>query len=61
MLTYIDISAASQGISPNLSFALVAIANASSGIGRCGCGLLSDKLGEFLWSSPFLKRVSLGS
>ena len=45
MLTYIDISAVSVGQSPDFTFYLVSIANASSGIGRFAGGALSDRFG----------------
>jgi hypothetical protein len=47
VLTYIGVSAVSHGLSPGFSFYLVAIANASSVLGRCGCGLISDRTGLF--------------
>ncbi|KAG7442510.1 MFS general substrate transporter [Guyanagaster necrorhizus] len=45
MLTYIDVSAVSLGISAGLSFYLVAIVNCSSGVGRYIAGGLSDRYG----------------
>jgi len=45
VLTYIDSSAVFYGVSSNLAFYLVAIANASSSIGRVVCGFLSDRTG----------------
>lgn len=45
VLTYIDISAVSAGISPDSSFYLVAIANAGSGVGRIAGGYLTDRIG----------------
>ncbi|KAF8584118.1 MFS general substrate transporter [Ramaria rubella] len=45
VLTYIDSSAAFYGVSPNLSFYLVAIANASSSMGRVMSGIVSDRIG----------------
>ena len=45
VLTYIGVSAVVHGLSPGFSFYLVAIANASSVLGRCGCGLISDRTG----------------
>lgn len=47
VLTYIDISANSIGISPDFSFYLIAIANAASGVGRLIFGKLSDRYGSF--------------
>lgn len=45
MLTYIDVSAVSLGISADISFYLVAIVNCSSGVGRYIAGGLSDRFG----------------
>ncbi|KAK0463531.1 MFS general substrate transporter [Desarmillaria tabescens] len=45
MLTYIDVSAVSLGISTDISFYLVAIVNCSSGVGRYIAGGLSDRYG----------------
>lgn len=45
MLTYADINAVSQGLTEEFSFYLVAAANAASGFGRCGAGLVSDRVG----------------
>jgi len=45
VLTYIDISAESVGISPDFSFYLIAIANAGSSVGRLGGGILGDRFG----------------
>lgn len=45
VLTFIDISAVSWGVSPDYSFYLVAIANGASGFGRVIGGLISDKVG----------------
>jgi hypothetical protein len=53
VLTYLDISAISIGLSDDVSFYFVAIANASSGVGRCAAGLLADAIGVsvlFQWS-----------
>ena len=45
VLTYLDVGAISHGISPNFSFYLIAIANASSAVGRLAAGFAGDKLG----------------
>ncbi|KAF9076392.1 MFS general substrate transporter [Rhodocollybia butyracea] len=71
VLTYIDISAVTYGVSSEHSFYLVAIANASSAVGRLVTGFVVDKSGAinfiapttfltgiitFVW--PFTKSVS---
>jgi len=53
VLTYIDLSATTIGISPNFSFYLLAITNAASGFGRVACGILGDKLGALNVSASF--------
>jgi len=45
VLTYIDASGPSQGISDGLSFYLVPIANAAGGFGRIFCGFAADRFG----------------
>ncbi|KAL0946435.1 hypothetical protein HGRIS_012658 [Hohenbuehelia grisea] len=45
VLTYIDVSATHMGISPDFSFYLVAIVNASSGLGRFISGIVADMYG----------------
>jgi len=45
VLTYIDVSAIAVGISPDFSFYLVSIANASSGLGRILTGITADRFG----------------
>ena len=52
VLTYIDLSATTIGISPEFSFYLVSIANAGSGVGRISAGLLADKLGPLTVTAP---------
>ncbi|CDO68627.1 hypothetical protein BN946_scf184996.g58 [Trametes cinnabarina] len=52
VLTYIDVSAASEGIDPNFSFYLLAIANACSAIGRLAGGFLSDRVGPLSVMTP---------
>ena len=47
VLTYIDVSAVSEGISDQLAFYLLSIANACSAIGRIVGGLVADKTGQF--------------
>ncbi|KDQ09189.1 hypothetical protein BOTBODRAFT_179205 [Botryobasidium botryosum FD-172 SS1] len=46
VLTYIDVAGVSVGLNPNFSFYLVAIANAASGVGRLGAGVLGDYIGQ---------------
>ncbi|KAJ7224086.1 major facilitator superfamily domain-containing protein [Mycena pura] len=45
VLTYIDVSAATFGVSPDFSFYLVSISNGCSLFGRIGGGFASDKFG----------------
>lgn len=45
-MTYIDISAVTNGVSPDYSFYLVSIVNASSLLGRVVSGILVDKTGK---------------
>ncbi|KAG9226495.1 hypothetical protein CCMSSC00406_0005838 [Pleurotus cornucopiae] len=45
VLTYIDVAATAAGVSPDFSFYLVAIANASSGFGRFASGYVADSHG----------------
>ncbi|KAJ7197764.1 major facilitator superfamily domain-containing protein [Mycena pura] len=45
VLTYIDVSAATFGVSPDFSFYLVAIANGCSLFGRIASGFAADKFG----------------
>ncbi|KAH8106910.1 MFS general substrate transporter [Cristinia sonorae] len=45
VLTYIDVSAVSAGLSPSFTFYLVAIANASSSLGRVIGGHIGDRIG----------------
>lgn len=46
VLTYIDVSAASDGIDNGFAFYLVSIANAASFFGRMIGGILADKIGK---------------
>jgi len=52
VLTYIDLSATTSGISPEFSFYLVSITNAGSGLGRIVSGILADKLGALTITAP---------
>lgn len=52
LLTYIDLSATSIGVSPNFSFYLVSITNAGSGLGRISSGLLADRFGALSVTGP---------
>lgn len=47
VLTFIDVTAVKSGVSPDFSFYLVSMANASSGIGRLMTGILADKVGKY--------------
>ena len=51
-MTYIDLAAIAVGVSPEFSFYLVSIANASSGFGRVTAGFLGDKIGAIDASAP---------
>ncbi|KAF9258994.1 MFS general substrate transporter [Marasmius fiardii PR-910] len=51
-LTYIDIAAVEAGISPDFSFYLVAIANASSTLGRLSTGLFAQRFGPINFMAP---------
>ncbi|KAG7086044.1 hypothetical protein E1B28_003565 [Marasmius oreades] len=52
VLTYIDVAALSVGVSVDLSFYLVAIANASSGLGRLTAGIVVDRMGSINFIAP---------
>ncbi|KAL0576987.1 hypothetical protein V5O48_004997 [Marasmius crinis-equi] len=52
VLTYIDVSAVSVGVSDDISFYLVSIANGSSGLGRLAAGLLVDRIGAINFIAP---------
>ncbi|KAI3618284.1 hypothetical protein WG66_005520 [Moniliophthora roreri] len=52
VLTYIDVAALGVGVSPDLSFYLLSIANASSGLGRLSAALLTDKIGPLNFIAP---------
>lgn len=52
VLTFIDLSATTIGISPEFSFYLLSIANAGSGLGRISSGLLADKFGPVTVTAP---------
>ena len=52
VLTYIDLSATTVGISPEFSFYLVSIANAGSGFGRISSGFFADKFGPLTVIAP---------
>ncbi|KAF5367908.1 hypothetical protein D9757_011252 [Collybiopsis confluens] len=53
LLTYVSVTATSIGISESFSFYLVAIANASSGVGRVLAGWCGDKFGAMNILVPF--------
>ena len=52
VLTYLDLSATTMGISPEFSFYLLSIANAGSGLGRIASGILGDKFGAITIIAP---------
>jgi MCP family monocarboxylic acid transporter-like MFS transporter 10 len=56
VLTFIDASAPSQGVSGHISSYLVAIANAGSGVGRLACGFIADRIGTCVVSSTLAPR-----
>ena len=56
VLTFVDISATSIGVSSAFSFYLVSIGNACSGIGRISTGLVVDKLGNIAAPSTLYNR-----
>ena len=54
LLTYVDVSAAYVGVDEDFSFYLIAIANASSALGRIVAGILADKFGTLIsFKSPY--------
>ncbi|KAJ7696439.1 MFS general substrate transporter [Mycena rosella] len=52
VLTYIDVSAVSVGVSPDFSFYLISIANGSSLFGRIAGGISSDRFGPLNCLAP---------
>ncbi|KAK0226953.1 major facilitator superfamily domain-containing protein [Armillaria nabsnona] len=52
VLTYISVSAAAYGVSADISFYMVSIANASSGIGRIVAGIFIDRIGAVNYFGP---------
>ncbi|KAF9448304.1 MFS general substrate transporter [Macrolepiota fuliginosa MF-IS2] len=52
VLMFIDVSAINVGISPDFSFYLVSIVNASSGVGRLATGLMTDRYGSLNVIAP---------
>ncbi|KAG8984519.1 hypothetical protein FRB95_005829 [Tulasnella sp. JGI-2019a] len=58
-LTFIDNSGIEAGLSPDVSFYLVSIANAGSGMGRIISGVLSDRFGSFNIIIPFTLFAAL--
>jgi MCP family monocarboxylic acid transporter-like MFS transporter 10 len=53
VLTYVATYATQRGISDNMAFYLVSIANASSLIGRLLTGIVADKYGALNVMTPF--------
>ncbi|KAK0490622.1 major facilitator superfamily domain-containing protein [Armillaria novae-zelandiae] len=52
VLTYIGVSAAAYGTSPDVAFYLVSIVNASSGVGRIVAGICVDRYGALNYFGP---------
>ncbi|KAG1756874.1 MFS general substrate transporter [Suillus paluster] len=52
-LTYISVSAVAIGVSKNISFYILAIANASSTFGRVSAGLIADRVGPLNTMAAF--------
>ncbi|KAI0263412.1 MFS general substrate transporter, partial [Gloeopeniophorella convolvens] len=52
VLTFINASAPSQGVSGDLSFYLVSIANAGSTVGRLASGIIADRVGAMTVMAP---------
>ncbi|PBK73137.1 MFS general substrate transporter [Armillaria solidipes] len=52
VLTYIGVSATVYGVSPDVAFYLVSVANASSGIGRIVSGICVDRIGALNYFGP---------
>ncbi|KAK0467835.1 major facilitator superfamily domain-containing protein [Desarmillaria tabescens] len=50
--TYISVSATAYGVSPDVAFYLVSIANASSGVGRIVAGICVDRYGALNYFGP---------
>ncbi|KAF7296027.1 MFS domain-containing protein [Mycena kentingensis (nom. inval.)] len=59
VLTYIDVSATSVGISPDFSFYLVSIANSASLLGRISAGLCTDRLGAINVLAPMSSLAAI--
>ncbi|KAA1469294.1 MFS general substrate transporter [Dentipellis sp. KUC8613] len=59
VLTYIDASGPSQGVSESYAFYLVAIANASSGFGRIMTGVLADRIGPVNIMMPMMAATAV--
>lgn len=59
VLTYIDASGPTQGVSPGFSFYLVSIANASSGAGRLMSGILTDHFGALNMMTPMTMMAGI--
>jgi len=57
-LTFITSYSLAQGISPDLSYYMVAFLNVGSSFGRVIPGLLADKIGPYQLNSPFAKLDS---
>ncbi|TFY71554.1 hypothetical protein EVG20_g1440 [Dentipellis fragilis] len=59
VLTYIDASALSQGVSKSYAFYLVAISNAPSGLGRIVTGVLADRIGPMNIMLPMMAATGV--
>jgi MFS transporter, MCT family, solute carrier family 16 (monocarboxylic acid transporters), member 10 len=58
-LTYLDISAINASVSPDISFYLIAIANAASLFGRLSSGFLGDRLGPMNVLIPYTLAAAI--
>ncbi|KAF9462765.1 MFS general substrate transporter [Collybia nuda] len=58
-LTYVEISALTRGVPMDLSFYLVAIANASSLFGRYIAGILADRIGPINVMIPMATTIAV--
>ncbi|KAJ7158286.1 major facilitator superfamily domain-containing protein [Mycena crocata] len=59
VLTYIDVSATSVGVSPDFSFYLIAVANGASLFGRLMAGAITDKFGAVNVIAPMTAAAAI--
>jgi MFS transporter, MCT family, solute carrier family 16 (monocarboxylic acid transporters), member 10 len=59
VLTYLAISAIKKGISTDMAFYLISIANAASILGRVAAGILGDRHGPLNMMIPFTLLVAI--